>query len=145
MYLNWLEHFVSSFIKIQNRRPCRTPNWIVLGFEFTLFIHMYSVLSLLDMSETTPKLFLIYHKYLNLMTESRSQHNQIPCENPRIKKIQYYQNTYAYTCRYCKKCKISWVVDFLARKPYWCSCRIGLFSKYCCLYSTFWNILLESG
>ena len=31
------------------------------------------------------------------MAESRSQHNQMPCENPRIKKIQYYQNPYAYT------------------------------------------------
>ena len=29
--------------------------------------------------------------------------------------------------KYCKKCKMAWVVDFLAQNPYCCLCRIVLF------------------
>ena len=46
MYLNLLEHFVISFMKIKNRRgpkidPCGTPHWITLACESTLFIDTY--------------------------------------------------------------------------------------------------------
>ena len=101
MYLNWLEHFVISFIKIKNRRwpkidPCGTPHWITLGFESTLFIDMYCSLFVRyeqNQSKAIPQTPQVF----TLIAESRGQHNQMPCENQGTKKIQYYQSLYAYT------------------------------------------------
>ena len=46
------------------------------------------------MSGTGPKLFLVFHKYLTLITESHGEHNKRPCNDPRTKKMQHYQNLY---------------------------------------------------
>ena len=92
------------------------------------------------MSGTSPKLFLEYHKYSTFITESRGNRNKF--QKFKNKENALPESVCLY--RYCNKCKM--VVD-LERKPYFCSCRIELFSKYsyCCLYVTFSKILLKTG
>ena len=48
----------------------------------------------------------------------------VKCCETEYSEIECYPSTVHF---YCKKCKMAWVVDFLARKPYCCSWRIQLF------------------
>ena len=129
MYLNLLEHFVISFTKIKNRRgskiyPCGTLHWITLGFESTLFIDTYCSLFIrYERNQSrviprTPQVFnfdsrISWLTQSNALRKSRNKENKILPE---------------FIClyKYCKKWKMAWVVDFLARNPYCCLCRIEL-------------------
>ena len=115
MYLNWLEHFVISFMKIKNRRgpkidPCGTPDWITLGFESTLFIDTYcSLFVRYERNQSkaiprTPQVFnfdsrISWLTQLNALRKSRNKENTILPES-----ICFY--------KYCKKCKMAYLNSF---------------------------------
>ena len=117
-------------MKVKNRRgpkidPCGTPDWITLGFESTLFIDThYSLFVRYEWNQTkaipgTPQVFnfdsrISWLTQSNALRKSRNKANTILPES-----ICLY--------KYCKKCKMPWVVDFLAWNPYCCLCRIELF------------------
>ena len=130
MYLNWLEHFVILFMKIKNRRepkidPCGTPHWITLRFQSTLFIDTYCSLFVRyerNQFKATPQSpqVLNFDSRIWWLTQSNT-----------LRKFRNKENTILpeSIClyKYCKKCKMAWVVDLLARNPYCCLCRIELF------------------
>ena len=133
MYLNWLEHFVISFMKFKNRRgpkidPCKTPHWITLVFESTLFIDTYySLFVRYERNQSraiprTPQVFN-FDSRISWLTQSNAVRISMNKENTILpESICLY--------KYCKKCKMAWVVDFLARNPYCCSCYSYRF-MYC--------------
>ena len=138
MYLNWLEHFGISFMKIKNRRgpkidPCGTPHWITLVFESTLFIDTYcSLFVRYERNQSkaiplTPEVFnfdsrISWLTQSNVFRKSRNKENTIlPVCKLIYKLISLYKLIYTRLQYYhCKKCKMAWVVDFLARNPYCC-------------------------
>ena len=133
MYLNWLEHFVVSFMKINNRRgpkidPCGTPHWISLGFESTLFIDTYcSLFVRYEQNKSksyslTPQVFNCDCR-ISWLTQSNALRKSRNNENTTLP-----ESVCLYKC--CQKCKMACVVDFLERNPYCCLCRIQLYSKY---------------
>ena len=96
MYLNWLEHFVISFMKIKNRRgpkigPWGTPHWITLGFDPTLFIDTYCSLFVRyerNQSKATPRTPHVFNfdSRISWLTQSKalrkSRNNEntiLPC------------------------------------------------------------------
>ena len=106
MYLNWLEHFVISFMKIKNRRglkikidPCGTPYWITLGFEPTLFIDTYcSLFVRYEWNQSkvipwTPHVFnfdsrISWLTQSNALQKSRNKENTILPESKVLQEMQ---------------------------------------------------------
>ena len=91
MYLNWLEHFVISYMKIKNRRgpkidPCGTPHWISLWIESTLFIYTYCSLFVRyerNQSKTVPRTSQVFN--FDSRISWLTQWNAL--QNPGTKKI----------------------------------------------------------
>ena len=93
MYLNFLEHFVISFMKIKNRRglkidPCGTPHSITLAFESRLFIDTYcSLFVRYERNQSkafphTPQVFYVDSRISwltqsNVLRNSRNKENTI--------------------------------------------------------------------
>ena len=121
MYLNWLEHFVISFMKIKNRRghknrSLRNPKlnnsrvWVYIVWVYTccyLFVRYER-----NQSKVIPRKPQVFNfdsriswlTQSNALRKSRNKENTI-----------YRESICLY--KYCKKCKMAWVVDFLAGNP----------------------------